>query len=65
MDKSVSTPLRPNWPDVRCTICLDKARCIVYFPCRHFVTCELCAPCIADCPICRVPIHHLVKIHIP
>ena len=39
-----------------CICCLDRPRDIVFLSCNHMVVCEQCAPRMASCPTCRVPI---------
>lgn len=38
---------------ITCKICMDKRIDIVFLPCGHFVTCNVCAPQITNCCICR------------
>ena len=39
-----------------CICCLDRPRDIVFLSCNHMVVCEQCAPRMASCPTCRMPI---------
>ncbi|XP_052239676.1 baculoviral IAP repeat-containing protein 3-like isoform X1 [Dreissena polymorpha] len=46
-----------------CKICLDKRADIIFLPCGHMVSCPMCAPALACCPICRKGIMGLVKAY--
>lgn len=48
---------------LRCKVCLDCDACIVFFPCRHMVTCEYCEGFLQSCPVCRSVIEEAVKIN--
>lgn len=36
-----------------CVVCLERVPNIIFEPCRHKVTCNICAPEIKTCPFCR------------
>lgn len=40
-------------PDLDCKVCLSKICCVVFFPCKHLVTCRDCAKQLRICCICR------------
>lgn len=45
--------------DLRCVVCLESKRAIVYSPCQHLATCHRCTVMIrrsSICPLCRKPI---------
>jgi hypothetical protein len=44
-----------------CKICLDREIGVVFLPCGHQLACTQCAPCVADCPICRKVIRGTVR----
>ena len=39
--------------DLKCVVCLDGAKEIVFQPCWHQVTCPECAVRLKECPLCR------------
>lgn len=40
--------------DSTCVICMEKDASILFNPCRHLVTCDLCAKKLQDeCPLCK------------
>lgn len=47
-----------------CRICIDKEGDILFLPCRHMVTCEVCSRKLKKCPICRANIISSVKTFI-
>lgn len=40
-------------PDMSCKVCLEKTCRVVFYPCRHLVTCRDCAKKLVNCCICR------------
>ena len=44
-----------------CRICMDDIACVVFLPCAHLLSCAKCAPCLQDCPTCRIPIKGTVR----
>jgi hypothetical protein len=40
-----------------CVICYDKASNVIFYPCKHIVTCFTCGSRINKCCICNQPIH--------
>ena len=44
-----------------CRICMDDTACVVFLPCAHLLSCAKCAPCLQDCPTCRIPIKGTVR----
>uniref|UniRef100_A0A914VKW7 RING-type domain-containing protein n=1 Tax=Plectus sambesii TaxID=2011161 RepID=A0A914VKW7_9BILA len=44
-----------------CKICMDNEITAVLLPCGHLCCCALCAPPLANCPICRVDVKGFVK----
>jgi len=42
---------------IECTICMDKNKNIIFYPCRHFYCCSHCSKSLDICPICRCDIH--------
>lgn len=45
-----------------CTICLDRQRNYMAFPCGHFDFCLDCIKEMKQCSTCRKPITHIVKV---
>jgi hypothetical protein len=39
-----------------CVVCMNQARVIVFFPCKHRMTCVSCSERLELCPLCRAPI---------
>ena len=46
--------------DDECVICMEENNQIVFIPCGHFCTCEICSNKIQKCPLCRSLITSLV-----
>lgn len=52
--------------DLLCSICMDKQKDTVIFPCKHFCSCYDCAIHLIQeekCPLCRGEITECVKIY--
>lgn len=45
-----------------CKICLKNEPCVVFLPCKHFLSCTNCSLLTSKCFICRKPIESLLKI---
>ena len=47
-----------------CTICVEKRRNLIFFPCMHIVACAKCGKhqTITRCPICRMDITEKQKV---
>lgn len=39
-----------------CVVCMNQARVVVFFPCKHRMTCVSCSEMLELCPFCRAPI---------
>lgn len=50
--------------DRKCACCMDKEKCMFFFPCRHVATCEDCQPRLTDCPMCRAPIESFYRAYL-
>jgi len=49
--------------DVCCSVCLDRRKNIVLFPCSHCCVCRVCFMQIErNCPICRVQVKGHIQI---
>ena len=46
---------------VRCVVCLDRVRSVVFLPCFHLVSCDVCQYGVLTCPVCRKPVDSRVK----
>lgn len=44
-----------------CRVCLDREANAVLMPCAHLVLCSQCTSQLAQCPVCRAPIHYTCK----
>ena len=40
-----------------CKVCMNSEISVVFLPCRHMITCKLCAANLSKCPICRFDIY--------
>jgi len=36
-----------------CVVCLDRSKAVIFYPCKHKVTCKQCAESLSSCPLCR------------
>lgn len=56
--------LETNKSEVKCIICLDRVREIVFKPCNHMVICERCLYKLKElrCPMCRKNIFDIVLV---
>ncbi|KAG1647687.1 Baculoviral IAP repeat-containing protein 7-B [Nymphon striatum] len=48
----------------QCKICLERDVGVTFLPCGHYLSCNLCAPSLVECPVCRTYIQgvsHLLK----
>ena len=39
-----------------CAVCLNGPKAIIFYPCKHKVTCTDCADKVEECPVCRTKI---------
>lgn len=39
--------------NVECKICMVEEVGVVFLPCGHLLSCVMCAPAMAQCPLCR------------
>lgn len=46
-----------------CKICLDKEVSVLFFPCKHLICCQACAPRLAKCPMCRKIIREKILVY--
>lgn len=44
-----------------CIVCLDHVPTVILLPCKHKVMCRLCAPSVAQCPVCRSQIAEMFE----
>jgi hypothetical protein len=47
-----------------CKICLDKECEVLFTSCGHFVSCNICALSLQDCPVCRNKIDSFIKVYL-
>lgn len=45
----------------KCKICFVRDKNIVFLPCKHAFTCDLCAIKLKNCSICRTVIKYAIK----
>ena len=46
---------------VLCVVCLTRERSVVFLPCFHLVSCDVCQYGVHECPVCRKPVDSRVK----
>ena len=48
---------KQEW-DIRCVICLDQRKTVIFFPCKHMCICVQCGTngSVRSCPLCRAEI---------
>ncbi len=51
-----------NENDTDCIICQDGKTNLKYIPCNHVISCYICTPVLANCPVCREKITNVVTI---
>lgn len=51
----------PEKTKIECVICADKIRNVVFFPCLHLVSCEVCYKKLKKCPTCSKEVITIVK----
>ncbi|GFY39076.1 hypothetical protein TNIN_323341 [Trichonephila inaurata madagascariensis] len=51
-----------NMDTVICKICMDTEIDVVFQPCSHLISCHICEAKIFDCPLCRNPVTHKIKV---
>ncbi|XP_044538612.1 E3 ubiquitin-protein ligase XIAP isoform X1 [Gracilinanus agilis] len=63
-EKEISTEeqLRRLQEEKLCKICMDENIAVVFIPCGHLVSCQLCAEAIDKCPMCYTVITFKQKI---
>lgn len=49
---------------LKCCVCFDKSKNILFSPCMHICSCEICSTNLFNCPICRKRIRQKQKIFI-
>ncbi len=45
-----------------CKICYAKPVKVVFLPCKHLVTCKLCATAVSRCVVCRTDIASTLSV---
>lgn len=62
----VPAPIKVDVPnEMRCCVCLDRSRSILFQPCRHIACCLECSDKIDNkCPLCRKSIVSFIKIYL-
>jgi len=46
-----------------CVICLERKCDIIFLPCGHLCSCNVCEVSLKECPLCRAGIQQKIKIH--
>ncbi|XP_070569080.1 baculoviral IAP repeat-containing protein 8-like [Ptychodera flava] len=46
-----------------CKVCMDRDVCMLFQPCGHLVTCEVCSAALRKCPICRNNIRSTLRTY--
>ncbi|KAH3746498.1 hypothetical protein DPMN_180906 [Dreissena polymorpha] len=47
--------------EIMCKICMDRDACVVFLPCGHMATCEVCSKALRKCAMCRAVIRRTIK----
>ncbi|XP_052245216.1 E3 ubiquitin-protein ligase XIAP-like [Dreissena polymorpha] len=47
--------------EIMCKICMDRDACVVFLPCGHMATCEVCSKALRKCAMCRTVIRRTIK----
>lgn len=48
---------------VLCVVCMDRERTRLLLPCRHVVTCDICAALLPSCPVCRTGVRSSARVY--
>jgi baculoviral IAP repeat-containing protein 7/8 len=64
MDTEEEEPEPKPKPVDPCSVCLDKAKEVLFLPCRHITTCIECAAVLEECPICRMTVFGIARCYI-
>lgn len=66
--KPSAPPLEPNPMDINdllCVICQSTQKSILFLPCKHICTCEVCSnKSLVSCPLCRSQISEKMKVFV-
>ena len=49
-------------PRSACVVCIDNEARVACVPCGHMCLCDLDAPRVSACPVCRAPITHRLTV---
>lgn len=49
---------------MECVVCRNVKKSILFFPCKHMMACQACAPLCQTCPVCRDNIVDRVQVFI-
>jgi len=49
--------------DLKCAICNENERDVVFLPCKHNVSCVKCSTNVKQCPVCRFKVTDVIKIY--
>ena len=61
-DSTISNDERQKLENLKCVICLEQDKNVVFLPCNHMVCCEECANSVDKCPMCRKSIVSRIKV---
>ncbi|QUJ09289.1 IAP-3 protein [Gynaephora ruoergensis nucleopolyhedrovirus] len=50
--------------ELRCAVCLDAERQIMFEPCRHVVCCDACSRLIIECVVCRALVFNKILVYL-
>lgn len=45
-----------------CAICLERKKNVLFLPCKHVCSCEMCSPNLKSCPICDVEVKERFQV---
>lgn len=59
--RSTDSPATPD--GLRCVVCLERQREVLFTPCTHLVCCSVCARHVGNsCPVCRGYVSGLISV---
>ena len=63
-EESLEEKLERMQEERTCKVCMDAEVGVVFLPCGHFSCCANCANGMDLCPMCRSPIHEMVRTYL-
>ena len=63
-EESLEEKLERMQEERTCKVCMDAEVGVVFLPCGHFSCCAGCAKDMDLCPMCRSPIHEMIRTYL-